>query len=339
MERALRIAVAGLGRLGRRHAEIFRWRVRGAEVVAAASPVAEEREWAQSALGIGTLVADYRELLALPQVDAVVIVTPTSLHADQVIAALDAGKHVFCEKPLALEVADCVRVESAAARHPAQRVLVGFVRRFDPSYSAAMQKIRDGTIGTPFMVRSQTLDRNDPSGFFVRFAPTSGGIFLDMAIHDIDCARFLLGGPKAKRVYASGVIAVHGGLAACGDVDNGVATVEFDGGKLAVIYVSRTLAHGMEATTEVYGTQGRIAIGEGLKAGGIDIADAHGARSEGLATFWERFADAFAIEAQAFVDAARDDRPLPLTLADATENTRITRAITDAFRGGKPVDL
>jgi len=339
MERALRIGMAGLGRLGRRHAEIFRYRVRGAEVVAAASPVAEERDWATTALGLAGVDDDFAKLIARPDVDAVVIVTPTSLHADQVIAALEAGKHVFCEKPLALEVADCRRVEAAAAKHPRQKVLVGFVRRFDPSYSAAMAKIRDGAIGTPFMVRSQTLDKNDPSGFFVRFAPTSGGIFLDMAIHDIDCARFLLGGPKAKRVYASGIIAVHEGLAACGDVDNGVATVEFDGGKLAVIYVSRTLAHGMEASTEVYGSQGRIAIGYGAKLGGLDLADAHGARSEGLPTFWERFADAFAVEAQAFVDAVRDDAPLPLTLADATENTRITRALTDAMKSGKPVEL
>jgi myo-inositol 2-dehydrogenase / D-chiro-inositol 1-dehydrogenase len=339
MERALRIAVAGLGRLGRRHAGIFRWHVRGAEVIAAASPDAGERDWAKANLGVDRVVADFAELLRLPDVDAVVIVTPTSLHADQVTAALEAGKHVFCEKPLALDVESCRRVEAVAARHPAQRVLVGFVRRFDPSYAAAMRKIGDGAIGAPFLVRSQTLDMNDPSGFFVRFAPTSGGIFLDMAIHDIDCARFLLGGPKAKRVYASGIIAVHQGLADCSDVDNGVATIEFDGGKLAVIYVSRTLAHGMEAATEVYGTAGRIAIGEGLKLGGLDIADAHGARSEGLPTFWERFADAFAVEAQAFVDAVRDDAPLPLTLADATENTRIARAITDALHGGRPVEL
>ncbi len=339
MERALRIAVAGLGRLGRRHAEIFRRRVRGVEVVAAASPSADQRAWATDTLGLARVVADYAELLRLPDVDAVVIVTPTSLHADQVIAALDAGKHVFCEKPLALDVADCLRVEVAAATHPRLRVLVGFVRRFDPSYRAALQKIRNGAIGTPFLVRSQTLDKNDPSGFFVRFAPTSGGIFLDMSIHDVDCARFLLGGPKARRVYASGIIAVHQGLADCGDVDNGVATIEFDGGEIAVLYASRTMAHGMEASTEVFGSAGRLAIGEGIKLGGLGIVDAHGTRSEGLPTFWERFADAFVVEAQAFVDAVRDNAPLPLTLADATENTRIARAITDAFHSRRPVDL
>lgn len=339
MQRSLRVAVAGLGRLGRRHAEIFCRRVQGVELVAVASPVASECAWAKSTLGVADAVADYAELLRLPGVDAVVIVTPTSLHAGQVIAALDAGKHVFCEKPLALDVSDCLRVEAAALAHPGLRVLVGFVRRFDAAYRTAMQKIDEGVIGTPFLVRSQTLDKNDPSAFFVRFAPTSGGIFLDMSIHDIDCTRFLLGGAKARRVYASGIIAVHDGLAECGDVDNGVATIEFDGGKLAVLYASRTLAHGMEATTEVYGSGGRISIGEGLKLGGIDLADAHGRRSEGLPTFWERFAEAFVAEAQAFADAVRDGAPLPLTLADATENTRIACAITEAFRSRRPVEL
>ncbi len=339
MERNVRIAIAGLGRLGKRHAEIFRWRVRGAELVAVCSPVAEERAWARDALGLPHVVADYAELLALPGVDAVVIVTPTSLHPDQVIAALEAGKHVFCEKPLALDVDACRRVEAVAARHPRQQVLVGFVRRFDPSYVAAKAKIAAGDIGAPYLVRSQTLDQHDPSGFFVKFAPTSGGIFLDMSIHDIDCARWLLGSPKARRVYASGIIAVHAGLAECGDVDNGIATIEFEGGKLAVLYASRTLAWGMEATTEIFGTAGRISIGQGLKRDGLDLADQHGARIEGLANFWNRFAEAFALEAQAFVAAVRGEAALPLALADATENTRIGRAITDAFHTGKPVEL
>jgi myo-inositol 2-dehydrogenase/D-chiro-inositol 1-dehydrogenase len=95
----------------------------------------------------------------------------------------------------------------------------------------------------------------------------------------------------------------------------------------------------MEASTEVFGTEGRLGVGQGLKRDGLDLADAHGARVEGLPNFWERFADAFAAEAQAFVDAARGDATLPLALADATENTRIARAITDAFRSGRPVDL
>ncbi len=338
-QQAVRIGIAGLGRLGKRLAGILHGQVPGATVVAAASPVDDERRWARETLGLTDVVEDFDALLALPGLDAVAIVTPTSQHADQVIAALAAGKHVYCEKPLALDVAACKRVEAAAAAHPDLRVLIGFVRRFDPQYAAASAKIRAGAIGAPYLVRSQTLDKLDPSGFFVKFAPTSGGIFLDMSIHDIDCARFLLGDPKAKRVYASGIIAVHEGLAACGDIDNGVATIEFEGGKLAVLTASRTLASGMEATTEVFGTAGRIGIGYGIKDGGLDISDASGTRTEGIPTFWERFGDAFPVELEAFVRAVQEGAPLPLTLADATENTRIAAAITEAFRTGKPVDL
>jgi myo-inositol 2-dehydrogenase/D-chiro-inositol 1-dehydrogenase len=335
----VRIAVAGLGRLGKRLAGILHRQIPGAAVVAAASPSEDERRWARETLGLERVVDDFDALLTLPDVDAVVIVTPTALHAEQAIAALAAGKHVYCEKPLALDAASCERVERAAAARPDLRVLVGFVRRFDPQYTAASARIRAGALGTPYLVRSQTLDQFDASGFFVKFAPQSGGIFLDMSIHDIDCARFLLGDPRATRVYASGIIAVHDGLAACGDVDNGVATIEFEGGKLAVLQASRTLASGMEATTEVYGTAGRIGIGYGFSRDGLVISDASGTRSEGIPTFWERFDDAFAVELAAFVAAVRDNAPLPLTLADARENTRIAAAITQAFRTGKPVDL
>ena len=126
---------------------------------------------------------------------------------------------MFCEKPLSLDLAECLAVEAEAARHPRLKVMIGYVRRFDASYQDAHAKIAAGAIGRPFIVRSQTTDMNDPSGFFVRFAPKSGGIFLDMSVHDIDAARWLLGAPKPKRVFSVGTIAVHEGLAGCGDVD------------------------------------------------------------------------------------------------------------------------
>ena len=176
------------------------------------------------------MFGDYAAMLAHPGLDAVFLVTPTTLHADQIIAALKAGKHVFSEKPLALDLADCRRVEDEATRHPRQKVMIGFVRRFDPHYRNARAKIEAGAIGRPFLVRSQCADQNDPDGFFVRFAPTSGGILLDMSVHDIDGARWLLGADRATRVYATGTIAIHEGLAACNDVDNAVAIIEFAGG-------------------------------------------------------------------------------------------------------------
>src|SRR5437667_170499 len=196
--------------------------LQGGKLVAACSPLTEELAWARETLGVRNLHADYEVMLAQSDVDAVFLVTPTALHPEQIIAGLQAGKHVFCEKPLALDISECRRVEAEAAKHPKLKVMIGYGRRFDPSYSDAYAKVQSGLIGTPFLVRSQNLDMNDPSGFFLRFAPTSGGIFLDCSVHDIDFARWFLGAPKPLRVFAAGTIAIHQGLRDFGDHDTGV---------------------------------------------------------------------------------------------------------------------
>ena len=146
----LRVGIAGLGRLGRRHAQNLAQRVPSAELVAACSPVADELAWAKDTLGVRNLYADYAALLGDAKVDAVFLVTPTSLHPEHIVQALQSGKHVFCEKPLALDLAECRRVEAEAAQHPKLKVMIGYGRRFDPSYSAAYDKIRAGLIGEPF---------------------------------------------------------------------------------------------------------------------------------------------------------------------------------------------
>ena len=332
----LRVGIAGLGRLGKRHAEALAFGTRHVELVAACSPVEAERDFARDSLGVGRLYADFDVFIADPDMDAVVLVTPTSLHADQAIAALRAGKHVFIEKPLALNMADCERVLAVAAERLDQVAMVGFVRRFDPSYVSAQASVAGGEIGRPFLVRSQTCDRNDPDGFFVRFAPSSGGIFMDCSVHDIDLARWLLGRPKALRAFATGTIALHPGLADCGDVDNGLAIVEFEGGARAMFYASRTMAHGHETSTEVIGTAGKLLVGEHAARDRIVRSDAHGVRHAVLADFHERFQAAFGAEMAAFVAACRGDAPLTLTLSDAAEATRIGLAITRSLHSGMP---
>jgi myo-inositol 2-dehydrogenase/D-chiro-inositol 1-dehydrogenase len=246
---------------------------------------------------------------------------------------------VFCEKPLSLDLADCRRVEELAAKHPRLKVMIGYGRRFDPSYKDAYDKVRAGMIGRPFLVRSQNLDMNDPSGFFVRFAPTSGGIFLDCTVHDIDLARWLLGNPKPIRVFATGVVALHEGLREFGDVDNGVATCEFADGQMACFYASRTMAHGHETSTEIFGTLGRLTVGQNPRLNRVDIADAHGVRNECTPTFYERFEEAFLREATHFVDAVLDDSAPLLTLHDATEATRIALALRESLRTRRVIEL
>ncbi|MES2948590.1 MAG: Gfo/Idh/MocA family oxidoreductase [Pseudomonadota bacterium] len=334
--KTLKVGVVGLGRLGQRHAEALAFRTRHCEVVAACSPVASERTFAAEQLGIKRLHEDFDALIADTAVDAVVLVTPTALHADQAIAALRAGKHVFVEKPLALNVEDCERVLAVAQQHPNQIAMVGFVRRFDASYLNAHAVVAAGGIGKPFLVRSQTCDQNDPDGFFVRFAPTSGGIFMDCSVHDIDLARWMLGKPRAVRAFATGTIALHPALAEFGDVDNGLAVVEFEGGARAVLYASRTMAHGHETSTEVIGTTGKLTVGEHAARDRVVCSDSDGVRHAVVKDFYERFEGAFAAEMAAFVAACRGEQPLNLTLTDALEATRIGLAITRSLRSGLP---
>jgi len=332
----LNIGIAGLGRMGQRHAEQLALRTRGARLVAACSPLVAERTWARERLGVTALYDEFGALLRDANVQAVAIATPTTLHAEQAIAALEAGKHVFCEKPLALDVASCERVEAVARKHPQLVAMVGFVRRFDAHYQEAKAQVDAGCIGKPFLIRSQSCDKNDPDGFFVRFAPTSGGIFLDCSVHDIVVARWMLGGqPKAQRVFASGTIALHPGLADCGDVDNGLAIVEFEGGARAQFYASRTFAHGFEASTEIIGTAGSASVGLGAHRDRVQSRDAAGVHHAVLADFIERFDDAFQREMAAFVGACKGEAPVPLTLSDATEATRIGVAITKSLHSGQ----
>ena len=326
--------------MGRRHAENLARRVANAELVAACDPSADELAWAERHLGVARRYTDYQEMLAQPDLEAVFIVTPTTFHAQQIVDALRARKHVFSEKPLSLDVAECQRVEAEAALQPDLKVMIGFVRRFDTSFRHAHARIGAGHIGRPLIVRSHTLDKHDPSGYFVRYSKSSGGIFADMSVHDIDAARWLLNAPVTpSRVFATGLVALNEGLREFEDVDNGVATCEFTGGEVAVISASRTMAHGFECLTEVVGTHGRITVaGEG-RFDHVTIADAHGVRHEVTPTFYERFEDAFVAELNAFVEAVRRDTALPLTLADATEATRIAIAIQASIRTKASVDL
>lgn len=336
----VRIGIAGLGRLGRRHAENLARRVAGAELAAACSPLGEELAWARDTLGVPRLYEDFEALVADPALNALWLVTPSSLHAQQIIAALRAGKHVFCEKPLSLDIAECERVIAEANARPQLQATIGFMRRFDPSYREAFERVAEGGIGRPFLVRSQTTDQNDPDGFFVRFAPSSGGIFLDCSVHDIDVARWLLGKPRATRVFAAGTIALHPGLGECGDVDNGVAICEFEGGALAMFYASRTMAHGNDSHSEVIGTAGALSIGRNPRANRVEIYDASGIRNTCTPTFFDRFEAAFLVEAQAFVDAVRGlGESGGATLADALEATRIGHAMREALHTGRAVEL
>jgi myo-inositol 2-dehydrogenase / D-chiro-inositol 1-dehydrogenase len=231
----LQLAIAGVGRMGMRHAKHFAFNTPQAELIAVASPVQAELDAAKREFG-GELrtYLDYGEMLKHEStLQAVVIATPTSLHAEQTLQAIEKGLHVLCEKPISLSpeisqsVADAYR--ESLKTYPNQKVICGFSRRFDPSYRDAYRRVANGEIGRPSVLRSQTCDKLDPSGAFVAYAQHSGGIFVDCCIHDIDAVLWFFGDdPVLKSVSAIGVTAVQPELRKYNDRDNALGIIEFE---------------------------------------------------------------------------------------------------------------
>lgn len=334
----VKIGIAGLGRLGKRHALNLKNRTSGVELTAACSIVDDELNWARENLGVAALYSDYDKMLAEADIDAVFLVTSSSEHASQIIKGLEAGKHVFSEKPMGVDVPECEAVEKAAAKHPDQVFMLGFVRRFDPSYAYAKQKIEEGAIGEPFLVRSQTVDLDEYAEFQIKFVPTSGGIFLDCNVHDIDLARWFLGS-EVSSVYAVGGSYAHKGFDEVNDADNTVSLVKFEDNKMAVISASRTAFHGHDTHTEITGTKGILKIGMTPAKNRVEIFDGAGARTECVNDFYERFEQGFINEAQAFADAVRENKPSGIRAVDGTRATEVGFALTKSFKEKRVVEL
>lgn len=334
----IRVGIVGLGRLGKRHAANLRFRVPGATLAAACSVVPDELAWARAELGVERTYDSYDALIADPEIDAVFLVSTSSVHAEQIIAGLAAGKHVFSEKPMGVTIEECLAVEKAVAEHEALHFQLGFVRRFDPSYAWAKAQIEAGVIGEPFLVRSQTVDLDEYAEFQIAFVPTSGGIFMDMNSHDIDLARWFLGSEVA-RVYAVGGSYVHPGFADVNDADNTVATLEFVDGKMAIISASRTAFHGHDTHTEITGTKGILKIGMTPSKNRVEIFDAAGARVDCVRDFYERFEAGFLIEAQSFIAGIRQGVKPTVFAVDGTKATEVGFAMTRSFKEHRVVEV
>ena len=329
--KTVKTGIVGLGRLGQRYAENLHFKVPNAELVAACSINPAELDYARETLNLHQVYSGLDEMLAHTDLDALFIISSTNQHASHFIKGLEAGLHVFCEKPLALNIDACKQVEAAAAKHPNKFAVVGFVRRFDPSYAYAKKKVDEGAIGTPFMVKSQTIDIDATAKFQIEFVKTSGGMFHDFNVHDIDLARWFLGA-NIKTVFSTGGAYRHKEFAAAGDADNVLSTCVFDNGTMASIHASRTSQHGHDTFTEVVGTEGVLRIGRPASMNLVEISDRHGVRKECAQTFYDRFKEGFLLQTQDFIDCITEGRQPELTLRDATEATRGAIAMTRSFK-------
>ncbi len=327
----LGVALLGAGRLGAAHARTLASQpeVRLA-VVADPQPAARELG---ARYGART-VADPREAILDPEVEAVVVVTPTGTHAELIEAAARAGKPVFCEKPVALDVPSTERA-IAVARERGVPLQIGFQRRYDAGFVDARRRIAAGELGRLHLLRFVSHDPYPPP---LHYIASCGGQFVDMGIHDIDMARFLSG---EEIVEVSGMGTALGSAAeafrAAGDWDTVVLTMRFASGALGTVANSRQSGYGYDIHTEILGDGGGLKVGYERHTP-ITRYDRAGAHHDYVPFFPERFAQAYAAELQAFVEAIRTGRPVTPTGEDGLAALRVALAATEsAKKGGQPL--
>ena len=325
------VALIGSGRMGAFHAETLARRLPQARLAAVADPMPGAAERLAGALGADRAYTDVAQLWDDPEVDAVVIAAPARSHADLVVAAAAAGRHAFCEKPMAVTLADADRAIDAA-RAAGVVLQVGFNRRFAADWRAARLLLDAGTMGTPRLLRSLT---RDPGGFDpARVLPDT--IFLETLIHDFDTLRFLNPGAEAVEVSAVADALVEPGWRNRGLLDTAVVTVRFDNGAMAVAEACFEASYGYDVRGEVLGSGGMATMGDGRRSG-LTLSGPAGRLVETVRGDQELFAEAYTAELTAFVDAVRTGTPAPVTGEDARAALAIALAAAESVRAGGPV--
>ena len=334
MSSVLNLGLIGAGRIGRVHAQNLQRRISGARVLLVADPVEEAARRAADDFGIKFAVADYQTVLQSPAVDAVVICSATHTHATITMQAATAGKHIFCEKPLDFNLGVIDQV-LAAVQQAGVKLQMGFNRRFDPNFARVRQAVASGEIGTPHLMHIISRDPGPPPHAYIR---SSGGMFLDMTVHDFDMARFLFG-QEVVEVYAAAGVLVDPAIGQLGDIDSALVTLKFAGGALAVIDNSRRAVYGYDQRVEILGSAGSVSTGN-IYPNAATISTATAIRRDlPLNFFMERYTESYVVEMQAFVDAVRGDTPVPATGEDARAATALALAAMQSYADNRPVRL
>jgi len=330
----LRFGVIGAGRIGKIHAENLALRIPGAAVEAIADPVIEAARETAARLRVTRATADYHEILGDPQIDAVAICSSTDTHARILVEAAQAGKHIFCEKPIAYDLAK-IDQALAAVEKAGVKLQIGFNRRFDPNFRRVRQLIQEGKIGELHILR---ITSRDPAPPPVEYVKVSGGIFFDMAIHDFDMARYLTGS-EVTEIYVAGAVLVDPEIGKAGDLDTAITTLKFANGAIGTIDNSRKAVYGYDQRVEVFGSGGMVqALNDTPENTVYSSAEAvHTAKPKYF--FLERYMDSFIAELHEFVEAVRQDKQPPVTGKDGRVPVVMAMAATRSACEGRPVKL
>ena len=329
----LKVGLIGLGRLGRVYARDLAGRIPETRLVAVADTAATLASEVAAEFDVARAYTDAMALIDDANVDAVVIATPTHVHREHVIACANRKKPTFCEKPPALSLDEVAAMKTAIERS-GMFFQMGFMRRFDAGYAAAKKQIDAGRIGTPLVFKATSRDPFRPSLEYANPA-SSGGMLIDMGIHDFDLARWFMG--EVETVSAIGATIAYPELARLGDIDNAIVSLTFATGKLGVVDLTRSGIYGYDIATEILGLEGTIRIGYLRETPITILTRANGVSHDVVPYFMERFRDAYANQLQDFARNVLLSKQPPITIDDGLEALRLGVAATRARETGTTV--
>lgn len=329
----IKMGIIGAGRIGRLHADILTTRIPGARVLAIADIFAESARSAAKRYGIADYTADSAELIASGEIDAIVICSSTDTHTRFIIESAQAGKQIFCEKPIDHDLAkiDAALQATAAA---GVKLQIGFNRRFDANHARLKQAIERGEIGEP---HTMMIVSRDPSPPPLEYVKVSGGLMMDMMIHDFDMCRFLLG--EVEEMYAVGDVKIDPAIGEAGDIDTAKVMLRFENGVIGTIENSRRAVYGYDQRVEVFGSGGAARTGN-WHPNAVTISDAGSVRRDlPMHFFLDRYIDSYVYEMTAFVDAVENDKAVPVTGRDGRAPVAMALAGMRSMRENRPVKL
>ncbi len=308
---SLKIGLIGAGRIGIIHGTNIANFADGAELTGIADVNLESAQNLARKLNVNFTTEDYNDLINDPEIDAVFICSSTDTHAQIIEAAAAAGKHIFCEKPVDVDI-NRIKQLQAIVDNASVKFMLGFNRRFDRNFSHLKKQIAAGELGEPHILR---ITSRDPAPPPIDYIKHSGGIFLDMTIHDFDMARYLIGS-EVTEVFAKGAVRVDPAIGNAGDIDTAIITLQFENGVIGTIDNSRQAVYGYDQRVEVFGSNGMIAAGNELEHQNI-FANADGVRAAKPQYFFlERYLQAYQTEASVFIDCIINDNQPPVSIKD-----------------------
>jgi len=328
----IKFAVVGLGRIGKIHLENL-LQMNGVKVVAVMDPMVESQEYARN-LGIEYVSATYEEMLSSTDIDVVVICSPTDTHADYVEIAARAGKHIFCEKPLDLSLERVMEVLEVV-KETGIKLMIGFNRRFDKEFKKVKALVNEGAIGEHHLVKITSRDPGAPPVSYIR---KSGGLFLDMTIHDFDMARFIVD-KEVVEVYAKGAVLIDPAIGEVGDIDTAVITLTYTDGTMAIIDNSREAAYGYDQRVEVFGSKGMVKAENNLHDSHQLFTSQGSHGSLPLHFFLERYAEAYKTEMADYLKSLENGKQVPANGNDGLQSLKIGLAAIKSLKENIPVKI